>query len=325
MRENVLNFIFGLSSLLGIVITAGLTWMAIQTGAYEPDAKGMIIGLAIANLSLSMICVFLFIRGQVIAEEKWRLTPKITANQLEIASLSNELKGVNSNFEEVADILHSIHDQLRDRMFELRAMQDAILIDDYPAEADLIDLSRTNEMFYLFVVNNVKNIMDILTGDKCSVCIKVLEENDSGIVMVRTFMRDSSSYRERKLGDQGFGSYPYYENTAFKLILSNSPVSIYFSDDLSKEPTYVNSNSNWRHLYNSTLVCPIRMELISAQESDKTEYSTLGFLCIDNKRGGLGKRACVQVAAAISDSLFNHLLLLNAIEASGGISRAEDA
>ncbi len=158
-------------------------------------------------------------------------------------------------------------------------------------------------------------MLDIMSGDKCAVCIKILDidESPKDIIMVRTFMRDSSSYRERKSSDKSIYQYPYYENTAFKTILSRSPDSYYASDSLCTETTYVNANNKWQKFYNSTLVCPIRMELVDEMETQDTDYSILGFICVDNLKGGLNNRACIQLLASVSDSLYNHFLMFNTV------------
>jgi len=272
----------------------------------------MIISLAAVNVTLAIVCVAVFLRSEALSRHNAELEPVAKIKDEKIAFLQSRIEAIASNHGEVADILHSIQDQLRDRVYELLATKLALDVGETPSETELVDLERTNEMFYLFVVNNIKTAMDTLTDDKCSVCIKMLVEGDQGILMLRTFMRDSSSYRERKVADTEAAEYPYFENTAFKEILSGDR-NYYASNDLSAETTYINSNRNWRELYNSTLVCPIRMQLIPEEETDSVDYSVLGFLCVDNRRGGLAERVSVQTLASIADSLYNHFLVFSNI------------
>lgn len=316
MNERWLDFVFGLSSLIGLVVTTGVMLFAVLEGDYETQPKIMVFSLAAINLALAVVCVVLFRRSDALSRDNAVLRPTVDTLNAKIQELENAINRKNSDFGEIADVFHSIHDQLRDKIFELYDAHMSLLSGDKIKETELVDYERTNEMFYLFLLNNIKTIFDILTDDKCSACIKILEEGDSeNEIMVRTFMRDSGSYRERKSSDKSICQYPYYENTAFKRIFSpDIPDGYYASDDLASERTYINMNKNWRKYYNATLVCPIRLESISDRKLVLNEYSVIGFICIDNFKGGLNNHTSVQLLAAISDSLYNHFSLFNELK-----------
>lgn len=311
-----LEFIFGLSSLIGLIITLVIYVVSSVYGDNPQSIYTSIVLLAVLNITFSAICMTLLKRSYEYLGENAKLQPTVIQHEQKIEILSASLKSLTSDYSEVSDILHSIQDQMRDRSFELTQANFQIEAGQIPSSNELTDLERTNEMFLLFLVDNIKNMMDILTGDKCSVCIKILAVDDSPKeeIMVRTLMRDSSSYRERKSSDHSLYEYPYYENSAFKTILSKSPDNYYVSDCLNDEKTYINANGNWRKYYNATLVCPIRIKLIEEEQSQLDDYSVLGFICVDNVTGRLSQRTCVQLLASISDSLFNHLLLFSRLK-----------
>jgi len=281
----------------------------------------MLVGLSAINVVLGLVAIGALLR----AEEYWRqlaeLGPMGKLKDEKIRVLSEEIENVKENGFEIARIIHNIHDQLRDRISELFALAEDIDGGTSPSPEELVDIQRTNEMFYLFLVDNIKILMDIITGDKCAVTIKIVEASDSNVLMMRTFMRDAASYRARKGADSSAAEYPYYENTAFKEILAGARRSFFVSDDLSGEPTYSNSNSNWKSLYNATLVCPIRMQLNLDSVTDRQEFSVLGFLCVDNFKGGLNRPDCIELLASIADSLFNHFLMLHYV--APGVEVAE--
>lgn len=296
----ILDFIFGLSSLLALVITIVNIF---YNYGHESQDIASIMTLTVANISLIIIIVYLVRKYYVLAIKQLSLQPDIDSltSKLELATKDLD------NTAETSDILHSINDQLRNRMFELLTV-------DIVQARDISGYQRKNEMFYLFLLDNIKNIFDILTKDNCSVSLKIIDQNDQNDIIVRTFMRDSSSYRERKNSDKTMYSYPYYENSAFKDILSdNNNISYYVSDNLSNETTYINVNQNWKEYYNATLVCPIRVEVNVSEDGD-LEYSIPGFLCIDNMNGNLNNARCINLLASLADILFIHWYIYDSVK-----------
>lgn len=326
MSGKILEFIFGLSSLIGLIITGIIFLFAVIEGTYSTQSDIIIFSFAAIIVALAVVCIILLRRAHALSQDNALMKPALDSLSGKIKTLKTKSIEQNDDFSEIADICHSVHDQLRDRIFELYTAHIALVSGESISKTELVDYDRTNEMFYLFMLNNIKTIFDIITEDKCAVCIKILEEGDSNNdIMLRTFMRDSGSYRERKSSDKSIFEYPYYENTAFKTILApETPDSYYASDDLSAEKTYINMNSNWNDAYNATLVCPIRMELVTETESEFNEYSVLGFVCIDNMKGGLNNRAAIQLLAALSDSLYNHFLLFSELQNSALESENKD-
>lgn len=97
------------------------------------------------------------------------------------------------------------------------------------------------------MVTNIKEVFDVLTGDECSVSVKLVdfEKNE---YYIRTFLRDPITSRERSGADQKLPKFPYNQNTAFYNILDpNCPNSFFLCNDLKNKENYFNCNINWRN------------------------------------------------------------------------------
>ena len=309
MKKYIMDYVFGLSSLIGLVFTVVVTMVTIQDGNFTNSSMSVIAALAVVNF---LLCILL-------ASQTRRLSflhlvkSKRLSNQ---NKLKKNLDRKSNIINEICETTHNINDQMRDRIFELfdnysREVNGGSDIASSNPDVLLQNFRRTNEMFHLFLIDNVRNVFESITGDKCSTCIKILVLDDySEDILVRTYIRDSNSYRARKGSDDKIFEYAYYENTAFKTILSSDNNESYYAcDDLSSESTYINLNDKWRSIYNATLVAPIRMKL----GSPATDYSVIGFICVDNKKGGFDNEACINLLASVADSLYSHLVLLNSL------------
>lgn len=309
MKKQTIDYLLNVSSFIGLIFTVVVTMVSIQDGGFTNSSMGVIAALAIVNV---MLCILLASQSRRVS-----FLNLIKSKRL---SSQNRLKKVIEDksliINDICETTHNINDQMRDRIFELfdnysRELNEADPQEKSNPDVLLQNFRRTNEMFHLFLIDNVRNAFESITGDKCSTCIKILALDDySEDILVRTYIRDSNSYRARKGSDDEIFEYAYYENTAFKTILSSgNNASYYACDDLSSESTYINLNDGWKSIYNATLVAPIRMKL----GSPATEYSVIGFICVDNKGGGLNNEACINLLASIADSLYSHFVLLNGL------------
>ena len=164
----------------------------------------------------------------------------------------------------------------------------------------------------LYLLDNIKTTYDILSEDECSVCIKMIlvGKNEKNIevkgdnnlrdVYIKTYMRDSFSYRQRNFIDERVPTFPYHENTAFQVILEERyPDSFFLSNDLGEfEKGYRNYRNDWSEFYNSCMVVPIRIQIRNGG------YIVIGFICIDNVEGGFDSTG-KDLLAAIGDHLFH--------------------
>ena len=309
MKKHTMDYVFGLSSLIGLIFTVVVTIVTIQDGKFTNSSMSVIAALAIVNI---LLCILLASQSRRISFLHL-IKSKRLSNQNRIKKALEEKSRI---INDICETTHNINDQMRDRIFELfdnysRELNETETLAKSNPDVLLQNFRRTNEMFHLFLIDNVRNVFESITGDKCSTCIKILVLDDySEDILVRTYIRDSNSYRARKGSDDIIFEYAYYENTAFKTILSSeNNASYYACDDLSSESTYINLNDGWKNIYNATLVAPIRMKL----GSPATDYSVIGFICIDNKEGGLNNGACINLLASIADSLYSHFVLLNSL------------
>lgn len=311
--EKPSSMLFGLASVMGLIFTTVYTLFSIKSGNFDLSATSIIVSLGIVNGLLAVICVILSRDGNGLLEGA--LSSHISNMEMksQIGDLTSNLKKEGAKFEEVSFHLHNIHDQLRDRIVELDSFHNALLIDtEYvPEESDVIDILRISKQFYIYLANNIKDIFDLITGDICSVCIKIIGSNEKDEVVISTLMRDTRSFRERKSKDSLFNEpFLWYENTAFKLILSNDTADTYYaSDNLNLEQSYINANNNWANFYNATLVAPIRINLDDSRYEKDLYSNVIGFVCVDNQIGRFNNRASIETMASIVDSLYQYFNL----------------
>jgi len=308
--ESPAGMIFGIASVLGLVFTIIYTLASIYKGSFDLSAISIIVSLGIVNSLLAVICIILTRDSYSLLGDKSNSDLSLFTTKNKINELTTKLETKNEILKGVAFHMHNILDQLRDRIAELTSFCDALLLDkDYiPEEADIIDVLRITKQFNIYLVNNVKDIFDYLTQDNCSVCIKIIDISEDDEFIVSTLMRDTRSFRERKANDGLYNEpFPWYENTAFKKILGNNvPDSFYVSDDLKNEQSYVNINCNWKNFYNATLVAPIRLNLSDLNHEEDMDANVIGFLCIDNFKGGFTSKASIEIMASIADSLYQY-------------------
>lgn len=188
--------------------------------------------------------------------------------------------------------------------------------DEIPRDR-LINLDKSFNMFMLHFLDNVKELFDSTTGSDCASCIKIIIQGSEGKVNVKTFMRDTVSYRKRSQIDIDLNEYPHEENTAFRKILSIHTNDNYFlSNNLKNESSYENINKNYICFYNACIVVPIRIHIEGRQ------YLQIGFLCVDNHDSGFSHQRDLEILQAFGDLLFIIFELFN--ELSGEIQNLID-
>jgi len=206
---------------------------------------------------------------------------KILKLEEEVINLKSEIDSGVETLAKIAQIFHNFSHKYRDKI---------VKIHENPSKN-----TKGKKELHGFVHNmvaNIKEVFDILTKNDCSVSIKLIDNN-----LIRTLCRDAISERTRSAIDRQLPQYKYDMNTAFKTILDEkTEKSYYISNDLKAEKCYNNANSNWNSYYNACLVAPIRY--ISIERGDE-KSAVIGFICIDNKKGGfneVGKDALASFA-----------------------------
>lgn len=171
--------------------------------------------------------------------------------------------------------------------------------DDEAGEAAIAVESYINS-----VLHHGKRMMDALTGDNCSICVKLLDsptgEIDASNSRISIVYRDAASAEKRSHRS----NYSFFasENTAFRRIIERNPIGYYYyNNDLYRSylfGEYDNSNRRWFKNYNATAVCAIKNP---ARDSPN---EIVGFLCVDNFKGGFDKNITCNTMKLLSTSLF---------------------
>lgn len=170
------------------------------------------------------------------------------------------------------------------------------------------------------VVEETKRIFEEITRSPCDVTLKlVYPPNTVGRggssrtaqisdLRVRDLIRDAVSRRDRGLN----GDYQCILNSAYNNILQQKgPNYYYMSNNLRKEdPPFANPRTDWNQHYNACLVVPVQIGPSGIPNPQASAVRHIvGFLCVDNKKGGFDERICFNVLCGIADYLFVYLYL----------------
>jgi len=298
----------GLASILGLI--AGVIPVATLYFTAPGDK--------LASLKIPFISMSVSIGGLVLTIAILNIYYGLRIHRLSHIPLEQYLE--RKGFESTVKLLDSCTKLLHNTLHHLRHMIYALSEENYKisrnkkgaSKVKAADMLASFSTYLITLAGNLKIFFDKSTEDDCSVCIKLIKKvNDE--ILIKTLIRDSSSYRERKEHDFSDSRhtkiYPASENTAFNMICSEDFKDTFFvSDNLGKlydEGKYTNSNPRWQTYYNATLVVPIS---IIPNKEFPHERHILGFLCVDNKRGGLNRRYLIDLLAGFSDILFNLFL-----------------
>lgn len=263
-----------------------LFWVGYSQGNKENYIA--IIVLSILNISL-VILFYISVRDSQKKNLKYlKIESKYRDYIDNINTLETKVKDNKSTNLKEKIILHNIIHQFRiilNRIIKNKNSNDMI---------DYLEIKHSSKEYFLFLLSNIKELFDVITKDECSVCIKmIIDENN-----IKTLYRDPVSFRTRSLIDNKLSIFPISSNTAFEKILDNFSESYYISNDLSAEESYKNINSQWKKNYNAVLVVPVRIPI------DKEKFLVYGFLCVDNINGGFDQGS-INLLSSIGDLLFN--------------------
>lgn len=289
--SDIWSHIYGILGTIGLAITIIFTY-----NSYKNEKNQDIIAV-IQSLSFSIIVVtlvFVIVSAYYIRKlqklRKYRTDFELEKSKLDRQFLVNQYQ---------SECFHNITHYHRN--INARLQQFIRNKDDYSDKEILFLLDRFD--YYLIVLtSNLQNYFSFVTSDNCSVSIKIVDENKK---FVRTFFRDPVNLNKRKKSDNGYtnNKYPILENTAFDIITNPRYSNMHFYDnnleELSKSGRYINSNNNWKDLYNATLVIPISMVL---KEKDR---DIIGFITIDNKKGNLATDVNKEFLFGVGDILYN--------------------
>lgn len=224
-KENKDNII-GYSSLAGFVITFVYTCFAIYNQQWEVEFVTVVITLAVVNFLLVLTAIYSIRRYDKLLQEHSRADSVIKKLDRRIQKLSKDIAAEIEKEGIIATVFHNFCHEYRKVVSEIKS---DLTIDDYSL---FNDRKGSFEKFIHYMVTNIKQVFDVLTNDSCAISIKILDKE----LIVRTYVRDHISYRERSEIDRHLPKYNCQQNTAFKNILDPyCHDSYYLCNDLKQE------------------------------------------------------------------------------------------
>lgn len=161
-----------------------------------------------------------------------------------------------------------------------------IAFDDDASKITTVDelYSKVSECLKV-IVDEVREILRDITGQKVRVCIKAFPEiyahHDITKMELMTFCRSDKTLKASVL--ERANRVRVQENTDFKLIMSETYPYFAFNNlkNFKKETKteYQNSTPNWNEKYNAAIVYPINKRV--SPEGGRGTYQILGFVCVD--------------------------------------------
>jgi hypothetical protein len=173
-------------------------------------------------------------------------------------------------------------------------------------DAKLTLISQISREHSVFLCSRLAEIFGLVTSHPCHASVKTFDR-DSGEVATRT--RDALIHNsDRVLADQHAARYNYSENTAFSVILGDDACDLFLSNwlkTLAFRGGYVNGNKDWKKHYAAAIVAPISS---NRHPGELTVGTVIGFICVDNKRGGFSEIYCRAVLVMFV-AFFNDMMV----------------
>lgn len=186
-----------------------------------------------------------------------------------------------------------------------------------PPQARQVNFHKIRRNFNKYVeevLSQAVSLFTIYTGDQCAVSIKMLTTEkhlqgnakqalgSEGAKYVWTYARDSQSRVRRAVVDRdpSLATYEWHGHSAFAEVMHSKSQHGYFcSNDLdAMGARYWNANSRRAEFYNATIVCALK------NPASEDVVEAMGFLCVDNMRGGFDAGSCRQILEAIASILY---------------------
>lgn len=179
------------------------------------------------------------------------------------------------------------------------------------AELPDIDAARVSAYEHILDIADVGSILVGMQVEKSpAVSIKILWQQPSGEIVVRTMARNERSRDDREKRNPP-NYFSYRENTAFDCIARENGSNRYFASDnltaLYAIGSYKNAREKWPNLYNATAVVGIPGQSHNGND-------LLGFLCADVPFGRMQSSRVRVVLETLSTYVYYVLRLIYAIE-----------
>lgn len=312
--DRIFTYIFGFCSFLGFVwtiVTVNKTLNKIepikdQIQFYDEFST---IFLTLCGSILGLVIFFIFL--VLYSSRKIRqLSTALMTLPLENRQLKQDINSQIFTNKSITDCMHNILHYYRNILYQIDH-----LLGQNKTSPDTCDKADFNTVYWAFdrflltLLANLSTCFNSITQDRCAACIKIINEEGR----VRTFFRDPVSYRHRKKSDYNQDGTPFIykvsDNSAFNRIIDTTvKKTTFFCDDLIRleqsEEEYVNRNTEWRKLYKACAVVPIQSRFFNSKRIDN-QSRVLGFLCVDNLKGGFETREVKDFLSGFGDILYN--------------------
>jgi len=202
-----------------------------------------------------------------------------------------------------------------DQMFQRRARLSQALIAVAHGDSPPSDYQDFVNNFLALITDDLRKLLTDFTGTSCSVSIKLLEiVPNHAEPQVSTVFRDSESGRERPAIYDKYEPFPLNEHSLLNRVINEEPFQAFHAfDNIRRDcPDYHNPYPQWRGLFNASAVHAIT----DSHNGDRI----FGFLCIDNRNGGLDHESVRYIMSIACSAIF--YALAAAAELAGSAQRA---
>lgn len=297
---DVWSHIYGLSSAIGLIIAISAIVYTYINQSENPQDAGYNYILTTLTILVAVI-LLIFLLSVLSFNKRIRQLSQIPAkySYYEQEFIKNDII-VN----QLCECSHIVSHYFRNLDF---ALQEIIDKDENDiTDIELLDVINKFDYFLINIITNLQSYFSQITDDNCALTIKLLNYNDSitndDDIFIKTYFRDPVNFKKRREIDNINSHCGVYDNTAFSIIMDQSFKNIYFAEDnltdLYNKHLYKNPNPEWNKFYNSTLVVPISIV------TGKNERIILGFLSVDNFKGGLAHNSNREYLFFIADLLY---------------------
>lgn len=293
--SDIWSHIYGIATVIALAI-------AIVTGFLVHYGK---IKVELQSLNLLLICVitmflFVFLLSYVYYHKNLR-----ALNELPLKNhiLNNYCEQQEITILRQTECCHNILSYFRNLMDDIDKYLEGGQFTDFWQFARIIDDFRK---FLEIVTSHLQSYYTLITSDNCSITIKLFDRNHK----VKTYWRDMVNLRKRAITDgNNFGAFDIEDNTAIKYIMDSGFYDSFFVCDHLDEEFKIHKYKNphqWEKHYNATAVVPICRSYNQTQKRN-----IIGFLCVDNFKGGLTHAAIYEFLFFVADLLYNPFIKLN--------------
>ena len=147
--------------------------------------------------------------------------------------------------------------------------------------------------------NSCKDIFDRLTKVDNTVTIKMIIDDGTNFI---TIARNQMGVDTRGTGQK----HAINRNTAFSHLVAGN--RWFLKNDLQFDSNYINTNSNWKNEYSSTLVVPIRMNEVLVGCLAVDSFKKENVMTASNQKGQINEiyndKNHVQLLAIFADLIY---------------------